>query len=148
MTEGGNTLGRSEPLEQEATRYSRIWQKLRRRSGEGGRIVPRSSYALLAGWMTVIAGVLTFFNGFRTLIGETSWNLLEALVDLNRYSLCAVVIMVFGAVAIAGGISAIRGKNLSLALAGAALGMIGDGIAGFWLGIGAILFLFLSSEDF
>ena len=98
--------------------------------------------------MIIIAGVLSFFNGLRTLLGETSWNLLDVFVDLNRYSICAVLVMLFGAVSIVGGISALRGRNLSLALAGAALGMIGDGVAGFWLGIGAILFLFLSSEDF
>ena len=109
---------------------------------------PRSSFAVAAGWMTVIAGLLSFFNGLRTLMGESSWNLLDVFVDLSRYGICAVLIMIVGTVAVIGGISAVRGKNLSLALAGAALGMIGDGVVGFWLGLLSILFLFLSNEDF
>ena len=109
---------------------------------------PRSSFAILAGWMIVIAGLLALFNGFTALLGETSSDLFDIVVDLNRYSMCAMMIMAFGAVAIVGGISAIRGKNISLALAGAALGMLGGGIVGFWLGLTAILFLFLSNEDF
>ena len=98
--------------------------------------------------MTVIAGLLSFFNGLRTLMGESSWNLLDVFVDMSRYGICAVLIMIVGTVAVIGGISAVRGKNLSLALAGAAFGMIGDGVVGFWLGLLSILFLFLSNEDF
>jgi hypothetical protein len=98
--------------------------------------------------MTIIAGLLSLFNGFTALLAETSSDLFDIVIDLNRYSMCATMIMAFGAVAIVGGISAIRGKNISLALAGAALGMLGGGIVGLWLGLTAILLLFLSSEDF
>jgi len=98
--------------------------------------------------MIIIAGLLALFNGFMSLLGETSSDLFDIVIDLNRYSICATMIIAFGAVAIVGGISAIRGKNISLALAGAALGMLGGGIVGFWLGLTALLFLFLSSEDF
>lgn len=117
-------------------------------SGGDNQERPRSSFAVAAGWMTVIAGLLSFFNGLRTLMGESSWNLLDVFVDMSRYGICAVLIMIVGTVAVIGGISAVRGKNLSLALAGAALGMIGDGVVGFWLGLLSILFLFLSNEDF
>jgi len=75
--------------------------------------------------MTIIAGLLALFNGFTALLGETSSDLSDIVIDLNRYSMCATMIMAFGALAIMGGISAIRGKNISLALAGAALGMLG-----------------------
>jgi len=140
--------GSSENSGSADSHHSWIRRTLLRISDEDNQKRRRSSFAVAAGWMIIIAGVLSFFNGLRTLLGETSWNLLDVFVDLNRYSICAVLVMLFGAVSIVGGISALRGRNLSLALAGAALGMIGDGVAGFWLGIGAILFLFLSSEDF
>jgi len=140
--------GSSENSGSADSHHSWIRRTLLRISDEDNQKRRRSSFAVAAGWMIIIAGILSFFNGLRTLLGETSWNLLDVFVDLNRYSICAVLVMLFGAVSIVGGISALRGRNLSLALAGAALGMIGDGVAGFWLGIGAILFLFLSSEDF
>lgn len=122
-------------------------QTLQKTTGEDGQSRPRRSFAILAGWMTIIAGLLAFFNGLMALLGQTSSNLFDIVIDLNRYSMCATMIMALGVVAIVGGISAIRGKNISLALVGAALGMMGGGIVGFWLGITAILFLFLSNED-
>jgi len=121
---------------------------LQKTANGDGQSRPRRSFAILAGWMIIIAGLLALFNGFMSLLGETSSDLFDIVIDLNRYSICATMIIAFGAVAIVGGISAIRGKNISLALAGAALGMLGGGIVGFWLGLTALLFLFLSSEDF
>jgi hypothetical protein len=115
---------------------------------EYGQIRRHRSFALAAGWMIIIAGVISFFNGFMSLLGQNSFDLYDFVLDIDRYSLCAILISVFGIVAIVGGISAIRGRNLSLVLVGAGLGVLGGGIIGFWLGITALLFLFMSSEDF
>lgn len=107
---------------------------------------PRSA-AVLAGWLTIVAGLLTFFNGLMAVFGGTSSIWFDFDIGLDRYTVCGMMIMAFGAVAIAGGASAVRGKSLSLALAGAALGAIGGGFVGFLLGLTAIALLFLSNED-
>jgi len=80
--------------------------------------------------------------------GESSSVWFDIDVGVNRYSVCGTMLMAFGVIALIGGVSAVKGWNLSLALAGAALGAIGDGIGGFVLGLAAVLLLFLSNEDF
>jgi hypothetical protein len=103
---------------------------------------------ILAGWLIIVAGLLAFSNGLMAFFGESSSIWFDIDIGVNRYSVCGTMIMAFGVVAVAGGISAVRGKNLSLALAGAALGTMGDGLVGFLFGLIAIVLLFLSNEDF
>jgi len=98
--------------------------------------------------MTLTGGVLALLNGLTAFFGETSSIWFDIDVGVNRYTVCGTMVMVFGVVAIAGGISALMGKNMSLALAGAALCAIGDGLPGFWLGLISVALLFLSNEDF
>ena len=107
----------------------------------------RDTARVIAGALTVAAGVLALINGVTVLANETSFLWLEIDIALNQFSVCATLVIIFGAVAVAGGIAAIRGKHFFLALAGAALGTIGDGVAGFFLGLIAIVLLFLSNED-
>jgi hypothetical protein len=109
---------------------------------------PRSVSMILAGWLIIVAGLLAFSNGLMAFFGESSSIWFDIDIGVNRYSVCGTMIMAFGVVAVAGGISAVRGKNLSLALAGAALGTMGDGLVGFLFGLIAIVLLFLSNEDF
>ena len=108
----------------------------------------RSPYVVIAGWLTLVAGILAVSNGLMAFFGDTSSIWFDVDVGVNRYSVCGTMILAFGVVAVVGGISALLGKNLSLALAGAALGAMGDGLAGFVLGLIAVLLLFLSNEDF
>jgi len=107
----------------------------------------RSSYVTLAGWLIVIAGLLALFNGLMAFFGESSSIWLDMDIGVDRHTVCGTLIMTFGVVAIVGGVSALLGKNLSLALAGAGLGTIGDGLAGFLLGLTAIALIFMSNED-
>ena len=107
----------------------------------------RDTARVVAGALTVAAGVLALINGVTALAHEISFLWLDIDFTLNQFSVCATLVIIFGAVAVAGGIAAIRGKHFFLALAGAALGTIGDGVAGFFLGLIAIVLLFLSNED-
>lgn len=114
---------------------------------QGTRRPVGSTQRILAGYLTLISGLITLVNGFTTLSNETLFHWPDVNVALNEFSVCGVVVIIFGAVAIVGGLSAIRGRNISLALAGAAMGMMGGGIWGFALGLTAIVLLFLSNED-
>lgn len=116
-------------------------------SGQASERRPKETLTTIAGLLTIVAGLLALTNGLRALLSETAFLWLDIDIALNRFSVCGILVTAVGALAIAGGISAVRGKYLTLALAGAALGMVGDGIAGFFLGLTAIILLFLSNED-
>jgi len=102
---------------------------------------------ILAGWLIIVSGLLALINGLTALAHETSVLWLDIDIALNQFSVCASIVIIFGVAAIAGGVAAIRGKRFFLALVGAALGTLGDGIAGVVLGLTAITLLFFSNED-
>ena len=93
-----------------------------------------------------MAGVLALVNGLRGIFSETSIAL-GPDVGFSRADVCATIALIFGVVAIAGGMNALKGRHLSLSLAGAFLGMMGGGLIGFWLGLGALILFALSNED-
>lgn len=96
--------------------------------------------------MTLLAGILALINGMRGLFPD-SFIALGLDSSFTRYTFCGVLVVFFGIVATAGGISAMRGKNFTLALVGAVMGMLGSGLLGFFLGLGALVVFALSSED-
>lgn len=102
----------------------------------------------VAGVLIIGAGLLAFLNGAFAFIGESATTWFDDYIGLNRFTFCGTLLMIIGAVAIAGGISALLQKRLSLALAGAIFGALGDGLAGFVFGLTAIALLFTSDEDF
>ena len=97
--------------------------------------------------MTIIAGLLALANGLTTLSAATSFQWPDINMELNEFSVCGSMFILLGIVAVAGGVSALRGRYTSLALAGAGAGMIGDGLWGFVLGLVALVLLFMSNED-
>lgn len=106
----------------------------------------RSTHLLLGGVLTLTAGIMSLVNGAQGLLEDGSVAL-GPISNYTRYTFCGILVIMFGLVAIAGGISAIKGKNFTLALAGAALGMMGGGLFGFYLGLGALIVYALSNED-
>ena len=114
--------------------------------GERSDKKPRNNYLVVAGWIIILAGVLALVNGAGAIIGHDPLGL-DFQFQLDRYSACGALVIAIGAVAIAGGISALAGKHVSLALAGAVCGVMGGGYFGFWLGLFALVLLFLSKED-
>jgi hypothetical protein len=101
---------------------------------------------LLGGGMTLLAGFLAIINGLGALFTD-SFLALGPESSFTRYTFCGMLVIFFGIVATAGGISAMRGKNFTLALVGAIMGMLGSGLLGFFLGLGALVVFALSSED-
>ena len=111
-----------------------------------GRKRPRSTLLTLGGGMTIVAGVLALINGLRAMVGngEVSFGL---DIGLTRYTFCAFIVLLFGALAITGGVFALKGRHLSLSLAGAVFGMMGGGLIGFYLGLVALVLFGLSDAD-
>ena len=96
--------------------------------------------------MTLLAGVFAINNGLRGLFLDSSLALGPANT-FTRETSCGILVLVFGIVAVAGGISGIKKKSFALAAAGAVLGMLGGGLYGFYLGLGALIIFGLSNQD-
>jgi hypothetical protein len=101
---------------------------------------------LLGGIMTLIAGGLCLVNGLGSLLGGSTAFIGGDTSPIN-VTACGVIVLFLGSIAIAGGITAILEKHISLALAGAAAGMMGGGNPGFWLGLVSLLLFALSDVD-
>jgi len=106
----------------------------------------RDTYMRVGGGMTLLAGVLAIINSLRGLFMDSSVALGPADA-LTRETSCGIIVLVFGIVAVAGGISGIKEKSFALAVAGAALGMMGGGLFGFYLGLGALIVFGFSNQD-
>lgn len=94
----------------------------------------------------MVAGILSLHNGLEGVIANVELSILPP-VSQSFVRVCGVLLLALGVLAIVGGISAIKGGRLSLSLVGAAAGMLGGGLIGFYLGLGAIVLLILSNQD-
>jgi len=105
---------------------------------------PRDLRLKLGGLMTIGAGLLSLQSALTATVfgGE-----LPVGVDFERFAMCTAMVTIFGIVAIAGGVCALVGRHLSLALAGAFLGMISGGLISFWLGLGALVVFAFANAD-
>ena len=101
----------------------------------------------IAGWLTLVAAAFALWNGLGALV-DYELGVPGPTLSLDRYGACGIIVIAFGAVAIAGGLSSLYRKNLTLSMAGAALGAMGDGIIGAVCGLTALGLLFLSDMDF
>jgi len=107
---------------------------------------PRRTAFIFGGWLTISAGVLSLANGVTGIFGESSTTF-GLDVGFSRTDLCGIILIAFGIVSIAGGMCALRGRYLFLSFAGAFLGMMGGGLIGFWLGLGALIVFAVFGED-
>lgn len=106
----------------------------------------RSATLVLGGGLSVGAGILSLINGVQGILTNAELSILPP-VSQSFVKVCGVLLLVLGALAVVGGVSAIRGGRLSLSLVGAGAGMLGGGLIGFYLGLGAIVLLLLSNQD-
>lgn len=110
-------------------------------------VKPRRRMGLfLGGMMTLIAGILCMVNGLGSLLGGSTAFIGGDTPPIN-VAACGAIVLFLGSIAIAGGIAALLEKHISLAIAGAAAGMMGGGNPGFWLGLVSLLFFAFSDVD-
>lgn len=115
------------------------------RPGDLDDLVRRRGWAPLVGaGLTFLAGCLALKNGLTGVTGET-FGSTDAFY-LN--SVCGIVFIIFGIVSLIGAYCAIQGKFFVLAIGGAVLGMVGDGVIGFFSGLIALILFAISNEDF
>jgi hypothetical protein len=100
----------------------------------------------IGGIMTLIAGCLCMMNGLGSLLGGSVAYVGGDTPPIDVTS-CGVIVVFLGSIAIAGGVTALREKHLSLAIAGAAAGMMGGGNPGFWLGLASLALFAFSDMD-
>jgi len=108
----------------------------------------RDTFLLLAALLTIITGVLCLMNGVVGLLADRNqFSFLPSTAE-GLVPACGVILVLFGVVAIASGVYALRPRpRLTPVLLGAALGMLGGGDAGFFLGLAAIVLLWLANVD-
>jgi hypothetical protein len=109
----------------------------------------RDKFLVLGGIFTIIAGILSLVNGVEGFLTDTS--LFSFLPDYGKgvTTYCGVLLILFGVIAIAGGVYALRpGAHITPMLIGAAMGMLGGGVYGFLLGVAAMLASLLANSDF
>lgn len=108
----------------------------------------RDIYLTIGAILTIIAGALSLTNGIEGLL--TGIDVLSFLPTAQGsvIPVCAVLLIIFGVVAIAGGLYGLRPRaRVTPVLIGAALGMLGGGELGFFLGLAAILIFWLANVD-
>jgi len=103
----------------------------------------RDIYMLLGSGMTLLAGIFAIINGLRGLFSDIH----TVEYRFAPYDYCATLFVLFGIIAVAGGISGIMRKSFLLAVAGAIMGMMGGGVYGLYLGLGALILFGLSNQD-
>ncbi len=95
--------------------------------------------------LVIAAGVICIANGLMGSLFRGTSQINETFM-IEQY--CSIIVLVLGVCGIASGIAAVVLRRVSPALAGAVMGMAGGGLVGFWLGLGALVLLSLSFEDF
>jgi hypothetical protein len=110
-------------------------------------VEPHRDKNLVTGCMlTILSGMLSLANGLASVVFESDLSFGTGF-GIDRYAACGFIVIVLGAVAILGGFYSLKYRRISFALAGAAMGMAGGGLVGFWCGLGALIALVLSHED-
>jgi hypothetical protein len=108
----------------------------------------RDFFLILGATLTIIAGVLSLINGLEGLLARTHLFTFLPSAGESLVPVCGIILVLFGVVAIAGGVYALRPRPyLTPVLLGAALGMLGGGVYGFFLGLAAILLFWLANVD-
>ncbi len=118
--------------------------------------VPKTGTPVAGGILVLIAGLLALANGILYLasnVADLTGISLPPEVTLQQFEsvvrVCGVVELIFGIVAVMGGVFAIQRKHFGLAIAGSVLGMIGFGFTfGAILGLIGLILVAISRKEF
>lgn len=119
--------------------------------------VQKSSKPTVGGVLILIAGILALVNGALYLVSDISDlgtipTLPEGFTEDDLEGImraCGVVMMIFGIMAIPGGVFALRRKHFGLAIAGGVVAMLGVGFSfGALLGLVGLILVAISRKEF
>jgi hypothetical protein len=111
--------------------------------GEIETTTSRSGSLKLAFFFTVLGGFVCLTNGFAAILSNSSFDYGSS----SPVNYCGILVFVLGIGAVLGGVASIVLRRVSPAFGGAVLVMAGGTYIGFWLGLAAIITLFMSDED-
>ncbi|HEX7392236.1 MAG TPA: zinc ribbon domain-containing protein [Thermoplasmata archaeon] len=119
--------------------------------------VQRSSKPTAGGVLILVAGILALANGVLYLFLDISDfgtipTLPEGITEADIEGImraCGAVMIIFGAIAILGGVFALQRKHFGLAVAGGIMGMLGIGFSfGALLGLVGLILVAISRREF
>ncbi len=118
--------------------------------------VPRTSTPVAGGVLGIIAGILALISGviYLTVSASSITGItLPPQVTIqeveNILRICGAIQVIFGLVAILGGVFAIQRKHFGLAIAGSILGMLGFGLTfGALLGLISLILVAIARKEF
>jgi len=103
-----------------------------------------SSSPVIGGIMSILAGILAVGQGLLYMAGSSLISFYSGALCL-----CGGIDFMFGAVAIAGGLAALKRDSFALAIIGAILGMLGFGfVIGSVFGLIAVVLIAISHNEF
>ncbi len=98
--------------------------------------------------MVIVAGILGLVNGIEALLAISNTLPFLSNSEATVFPICGALLLVLGAIAIAGGIYALTPHpHLIPCLVAAAAGILGGGLLGFFLGFAAIVLFWMANVD-
>ena len=103
-----------------------------------------SNAPVIGGIMSILAGILAVGQGLLYMAGSSVISFYSGALCF-----CGGIDFLFGAVAIAGGLAALKRDSFAIAIIGAIMGMLGFGFAiGFVFGLIAVILIAISHNEF
>jgi len=112
-------------------------------------IKPRRDAYLVAGApLVIVAGILSLVNGAEALFAISNTLPFLSNSEATVFPICGALLIVLGAISIAGGIYALTPHpHLLPIVVAAAAGIMGGGLLGFFLGFAAIILFWMANVD-
>jgi hypothetical protein len=112
----------------------------------GMQMAPKeTAYPIVAGVFEILAGIIGLGMGGLTIVGAGAASTIPYIDVSGLIFVCGAIWLVFGLLALLGGVFALQRKNYGIALVGAIFSLF----AGFLIfGILAIIFIVLAKDEF
>lgn len=104
-----------------------------------------TAYPIVAGVFEILAGIIGLGLGGSWIVGAGAMSMIAGFDFSGLFLVCGAIFIVFGLLALLGGIFALQRKNYAIALVGAIFSLF----TGFLIfGILALIFVILAKDEF